>query len=184
MVFTETPLIGAFVVDLERLEDDRGFFARSWCRREFDARGLNAELVQCNVSRNRLKGTLRGLHYQTAPYAEAKLVRCTRGAIFDVMLDLRPRSDTFLKYFGCTLSEDNHRALYIPEGFGHGFLTLTEESEVFYQMSQYYQPDAARGLRWNDPAFGIAWPEPVAMISDRDRSYPDFRADSPTESTS
>ena len=184
MVFTEASLKGAFIVDLERIEDNRGFFARSWCRHEFEARGLNAELVQCNVSRNRVKGTLRGLHYQAAPYAEAKLVRCTRGAIFDVMVDLRPGSDTFLQHFPCTLSEDNHRALYIPEGFGHGFLTLTDESEVFYQMSQFYQPWAARGLRWNDPAVGISGPEPVAVISERDRTYPDFRADSLTEFTS
>jgi dTDP-4-dehydrorhamnose 3,5-epimerase len=174
MVFTETGLKGSFIVDLERVEDDRGFFARSWCRQEFDAHGLNGELVQCNVSRNRVKGTLRGLHYQVAPYAEAKLVRCTKGAIFDVMLDLRPRSATFLQHFGCTLTEDNHRALYIPEGFAHGFLTLTNGSEVFYQMSQFYNAAAGRGVRWNDPAFSIPWPEPVAVISERDRDYPDF----------
>jgi dTDP-4-dehydrorhamnose 3,5-epimerase len=184
MVFTETGLKNAFILDVERFEDDRGFFARSWCRREFESRGLNADLVQCNVSGNRVKGTLRGLHYQAAPYAEAKVVRCTRGAIYDVMVDLRPRSETFLRHFGCVLTEDNHRALYIPEGFGHGFLTLADGSEVFYQMSQFYQPAAARGLRWNDPALSISWPEPVVVISDRDRSYPDFRADSLMELTS
>jgi dTDP-4-dehydrorhamnose 3,5-epimerase len=184
MVFTETGLKGSFIVDLERVEDDRGFFARSWCRHEFEARGLNAKLAQCNVSRNRIKGTLRGLHYQVPPHAEAKLVRCTRGAIYDVMVDLRLRSDTFLRHFGCVLTEDNHRALYIPEGFGHGFLTLVDGSEVFYQMSHFYHPAAARGLRWNDPSLSISWPEQVAVISERDGSYPDFRADSTMEFTS
>src|SRR5262245_54178861 len=174
MIFTETELKGAFIIDLERMEDDRGFFARSWCRREFLAHGLNGELAQCNVSRNRVAGTLRGLHYQAAPNAEAKLVRCTKGAIYDVMVDLRPGSKTFLRHVGCTLSEDNHRALYIPEGFGHGFLTLTDGSEIFYQMSQFYEPAAARGLRWNDPALAISWPGQVAVISERDSSYPDF----------
>jgi dTDP-4-dehydrorhamnose 3,5-epimerase len=182
MVFTETGLNGAFIVDLERLEDDRGFFARSWCRREFEARGLNADLVQCNVSLNRAKGTLRGLHYQAAPHAEVKLVRCTKGAIYDVIVDLRPESDTFLRHFGCALTEDNHRALYIPEGFGHGFLTLCESSEVFYQMSNFYEPQAARGLRWNDPALGIEWPGQVDVISERDRTYPNLRPHSLTES--
>jgi dTDP-4-dehydrorhamnose 3,5-epimerase len=175
MVFTKTGLTGAVVVDVEAIEDERGFFARSWCRREFEAVGLNGELVQCNVSRNRRKGTLRGMHYQVAPHQEAKLVRCTRGAIYDVMVDLRPDSGTFLKHFGCELTDDNHRALYIPEGFGHGFLTLVDGSEVFYQMSGFHEPAAARGLRWNDPALAIVWPAPVVVMSERDRTYADYK---------
>jgi dTDP-4-dehydrorhamnose 3,5-epimerase len=175
MVFTETRLNGAYIVDLERFEDERGFFARSWCYREFEQRGLNAGLVQCNVSRNRAKGTLRGLHYQAAPYEEAKLVRCTTGAIYDVVADLRAQSPTFLKHFGTVLSAENHRALYIPEGCAHGFLTLSDESEVFYQMTQFYEPAAGRGIRWNDPALAISWPAPVIVISERDRTYPDYQ---------
>jgi len=175
MLFRETGLNGAFVIDLERLEDSRGFFARSWCQREFEQRGLNPSLVQCNVSRNRLKCTLRGMHYQASPFEEAKLVRCTRGAIYDVIVDLRPSSGTYLRHFGAKLSEDNHRSLYVPEGFAHGFLTLSDDSEVFYQMSQFYEPAAARGIRWDDPALRIAWPEAVMVISDRDRTYADFQ---------
>lgn len=175
MVFQDTGLAGAFLVELERIHDERGFFARSWCTREFAERGLNGRLVQCNVSRNRARGTLRGMHYQAAPHEEAKLVRCTMGAIYDVMVDLRPSSRTYLRSFGAELSADNHRALYIPEGFAHGFLTLTDESEVFYQMSEFYAPQTARGLRWNDPLLSIEWPGPVTVISERDRTYPDFR---------
>jgi dTDP-4-dehydrorhamnose 3,5-epimerase len=176
MVFTETSLKGAFFIDLDRLEDERGFFARSWCQRELQAHGLNAELLQCNISHNRTRGTLRGLHYQVAPHEEVKLVRCTRGAVYDVIVDLRPDSDTFLKHVGLTLTAENHRALYVPAGVGHGFLTLADESDVFYQMSQFYEPLAARGVRYDDPAFAISWPEPVVVISDRDRTYPDFQA--------
>jgi dTDP-4-dehydrorhamnose 3,5-epimerase len=175
MVFAETGLSGAYVVDPERHVDERGFFARSWCSREFEARGLNACIVQCNVSRNTMRGTLRGMHYQTPPHAEVKLVRCTKGAIYDVIVDLRQNSATYLSHFGIELTADNHRALYIPEGFAHGFLTLEDHSEVFYQMSAFYAPNAARGVRWNDPAFGIEWPQPVMVISSRDRDYPDFR---------
>lgn len=174
MVFTETPLIGAFLLDIEPHGDERGFFARSWCHDEFAAHGLNPRLVQCSISRNRLKGTLRGLHYQAAPYAEAKLVRCTMGAIYDVIVDLRPGSATRSRYFGAVLTADNHGALYVPEGFAHGFLTLADDSEVLYQMSEFYRPEAARGVRWNDPAFGVAWPDFPVVISDRDASYPDF----------
>ena len=177
MVFQDTGLAGAFVIELEKIHDERGFFARSWCTTEFAEHGLNNRLVQCNVSRNRAKGTLRGMHYQTAPHEEAKLVRCTMGAIYDVIVDLRPSSSTYLKSFGAELSAETHRALYIPEGFAHGFLTLTEESEVFYQMSEFYAPQAARGFRWNDPLLAIAWPGPVVVISERDRSYADFRAE-------
>ena len=175
MVFTETGLSGAFIVDVERHIDERGFFARSWCNREFDQRGLNPSVVQCNVSGNKVKGTLRGMHYQVAPHAEVKLVRCTKGAIYDVIVDLRASSPTFLRHVGVELTADNHRALYIPEGFAHGFMTLQDDSEVFYQMSALYEPSAARGVRWNDPIFGIAWPLPVSVISTRDREYPDFK---------
>ncbi len=184
MRFTETGLKGAFVVDIEAAPDERGFFARSWCCREFDAHGLNPRLVQCNISRNHRKGTIRGIHYQVAPHQEAKLVRCTRGEIFDVMVDLRNDSHSYLHHFGCVLSEDNHRSLYIPEGFGHGFLTLTDDTEVFYQMSEFYMPTAARGIRWNDPALSIQWPDGVSVISDRDRNYPDFWRQTNTETAS
>jgi dTDP-4-dehydrorhamnose 3,5-epimerase len=175
VVFTETGLSGAFIVDVERHVDERGFFARSWCNREFDERGLNPSVVQCNVSGNKVKGTLRGMHYQVAPHAEVKLVRCTKGSIYDVIVDLRASSPTFLRHVCVELTADNHRALYIPEGFAHGFMTLQDDSEVFYQMSALYEPSAARGVRWNDPIFGIAWPLPVSVVSTRDREYPDFK---------
>ena len=175
VIFTETGLSGAFVIDLTRFEDSRGFFGRSWCAREFEAHGLNTRLAQCNVSRNHARGTLRGLHYQMAPHEEAKLVRCTMGAIFDVIVDVRPHSSTYLKSFNAILSAENHRSLYIPEGCAHGFLTLTDQSEVFYQMSEFYAPHAAAGIRWNDPLLSIAWPEPVVVISERDQAFPDFR---------
>ncbi|MBE0557297.1 MAG: dTDP-4-dehydrorhamnose 3,5-epimerase [Proteobacteria bacterium] len=174
MIFRETEFRGAYVIDAERLQDDRGFFARTWCRKEFQANGLNPELVQCSISVNAKKGTLRGMHYQIAPFEETKLVRCTMGAIYDVIVDLRPSSPTFKRQLGVTLSADNRRMLYIPEGFLHGFLTLEDNTEVFYQMSEFYAPDHARGFRWNDPAFGIEWPSDVKVISERDRNYSDF----------
>lgn len=174
MIFTETWLKDVFIVDLEPHPDERGFFARSWCRREFETHGLNPNLVQCNVSFNLKRGTLRGMHYQVKPFEEAKLVRCTRGAIYDVIVDLRPESGTFKNYFGLNLTAYNRCALYVPEGFAHGFLTLEDDTEIFYQMSEFYSPDAGRGFRWNDPAFAIAWPAEVRVISDRDRTYPDF----------
>jgi dTDP-4-dehydrorhamnose 3,5-epimerase len=177
MIFTETALAGAWLIDLERHHDERGFFARSWCQRELEARGLNSRLVQCNVSGNRARGTLRGLHFQVAPYAETKLVRCTRGAIYDVIVDLRPESPTFLCHVGAELTSENQTAVYIPEGFAHGFQTLTDDVEVFYQMSEYYQPDAAGGIRWNDPSIGVKWPIPVTVISPRDSSYRDLSTD-------
>ena len=155
-------------------QDERGFFARTWCQKEFEAHGLNSRLVQCNLSGNTREGTLRGMHYQVEPYAEAKLVQCTRGKIYDVVLDLRPDSTTYKEWIGKTLSAEEHGMLYIPEGCAHGFLTLTDETEVFYQMSEFYKPEAARGVRWNDPAFQIVWPAAVQVISDRDRAYPDF----------
>ena len=176
MIFTETLLKGAYIIDPERLADERGFFARTWCQREFDAHGLNPGLAQCNISFNRKKGTLRGMHYQVAPHAEAKLVRCTAGAIYDVIVDLRADSNTFKHWFAVELSFDNRRMLYIPAGLAHGFLTLTDGAEVFYQMSEFYTPECARGVRWNDPAFGVRWPQEVTMISERDRAYPDFVA--------
>jgi dTDP-4-dehydrorhamnose 3,5-epimerase len=175
MIFRNTGIAGAWVIEPERLEDKRGFFARTWDLEEFQERGLNPKLAQCSISYNRVHGTLRGLHYQAAPYEEAKLVRCTAGAIFDVAVDLRPDSATFRNWLGVELSAHNRLALYIPEGCAHGFLTLDDDSEVHYQISQPYVPQAARGVRWNDPAFGITWPGEVAVINERDRSYPDFR---------
>jgi len=174
MIFTETHLKGAYIVDIEKLEDERGFFARSWCRREFEAHGLNPQLVQCNISFNARKETMRGMHYQVKPYEEAKLIRCTMGSIYDVIIDIHPGSPSFKQHLGVILSPENRKMLYIPEGFAHGFLTLEDNTEVFYQMSEFYAPDHARGFRWNDPAFGIEWPANVHIISDRDRDYPDF----------
>lgn len=175
MIFTETPLAGTYLIEPEPLADLRGFFARTWCQREFEAHGVNPRLVQCSISFNWRKGTLRGMHYQEAPHAEAKLVRCTRGALYDVALDLRPASPTYRQHFAVVLSAENHRMLYIPEGCAHGFQTLEHDTEVFYQMSEYYAPDAARGVRWNDPAFAIPWPEDGRTIAERDSAYPDFR---------
>jgi dTDP-4-dehydrorhamnose 3,5-epimerase len=172
--FIETAFEGVYLIELERRADERGFFARSWCQWEFEAYGLNPRLVQCNISFNKKKGTLRGMHYQAAPYAEAKLMRCTMGAVYDVIIDLRPESSTFMQHFGITLTPQEHNMIYAPEGFAHGFLTLMDGSEVFYQMSEYYAPDSARGFRWNDPAFGIDWPIAVTVISERDAYYPDF----------
>ena len=174
MIFTETRLKGAFIIELEKREDDRGFFARSWCEKEFADRGLNPRTVQCNISFNKKKGTLRGMHYQVAPSAEAKVVRCTRGAIYDVVIDLRPASPTFKKWFGEELTPENHRMLHVPEGFAHGFQSLQDDSEVFYQMSEFYAPQYARGVRWNDPAFAIQWPIAEPIMLERDRNYPDF----------
>ena len=174
MIFTETKLKGAYIVDIEKLEDERGFFARSWCRKEFEVHGLNTQLVQCNISFNAKEGTLRGMHYQAQPFEEAKLIRCTRGAIHDVIADIRPDSTTFGQYVGLLLTADNKRMLYAPEGFAHGFLTLEDDTEVFYQMSEFYAPECAKGFRWNDPAFRIEWPASVQVISERDRCYPDF----------
>jgi len=174
LIFKPTRLEGAFVVEPEKLEDGRGFFARSWCRREFEAHGLNPRMVQCNISLNKRKGTLRGIHYQAPPHAEAKLVRCTAGSIYDVIIDLRPESPTFEKYAAEVLTARNHKMLYVPEDFAHGFLTLEDDSEVFYQMSEFYVPEQSKGVRWNDPVFGIEWPIAPCLMSERDRSYPDF----------
>ena len=175
MIFREMELKGAFVIELDKITDDRGFFARAWCRREFEEHGLNPNLVQCNISFNKTAGTLRGMHYQAAPHEETKLVRCTKGSIFDVIIDLRPHSATYRKHVGVRLCATEYTSLYIPAGFAHGFQTLEDDSEVLYQMSEYYHPESARGVRWDDPAFGIEWPRAEKrIISDRDRSYPDY----------
>jgi dTDP-4-dehydrorhamnose 3,5-epimerase len=174
MIFTETRLKGAFVIEPEKLEDERGFFVRTWCQREFANRGLNPCIAQCNVSFNHKRGTLRGMHYQVAPYEETKVVRCTRGAIYDVIIDLRPDSTTFTEWLAVELSADNRRMLYIPERFANGFQTLENNTEIFYQISEFYAPEYARGIRWDDPAFGIQWPSADRTISVRDRTFPDF----------
>jgi dTDP-4-dehydrorhamnose 3,5-epimerase len=172
MIFKETRLKGAFSISLQKVEDDRGFFARTWCQDEFTSNGLNARLVQSNVSFNKLKGTLRGMHYQLAPHAETKLVRCTRGAIYDVIVDLREDSPTYLEWLGVELTADNRDMLYVPEGFAHGFQTLEDGAEVTYHVTEFYTPGAERGLRYDDPAVGIAWPLPVDVVSAKDAAWP------------
>jgi len=172
MIFTESPLPGAYVVELERLTDERGFFARSYCADEFAARGLGPELRQCSVSYNARKATLRGMHYQGAPHEEHKLVRCTAGAIFDVIVDIRLSSPTYRRWFGAELSFANRRSMFIPPGFAHGFMSLTDDAEVYYMISVPHAPQSGRGFRWNDPAFAIEWPLPPAVISARDAAYP------------
>jgi dTDP-4-dehydrorhamnose 3,5-epimerase len=175
MRFLATGLAGAFVIEPEPREDERGLFARTWCREEFAARGLNTAWAQCNVSFNNRRGTLRGLHYQAGPYAEVKLVRCTAGAAYDVIVDLRPGSPTCRRWAAVELTARNRRAVYIPAGFAHGFQTLADGTELFYQMSELYHPESARGARWDDPALGIAWPEcPERVISPRDLAFPDL----------
>jgi dTDP-4-dehydrorhamnose 3,5-epimerase len=175
MLFDRTKIAGTFQIQPELRTDERGFFARTWCRAEFEEAGLDARLAQCSISFNARKGTLRGMHYQADPYGEAKLVRCTMGAIYDVVLDLRAASPTFRKWIGVTLTAENRRMVYVPQGCAHGFLTLEDNSEVFYQISEFYHPEAACGVRWNDPAFGIEWPGKVEVISERDRTLPDFQ---------
>ena len=176
MIFTPTPLAGAFVIEPEPIPDARGLFARTWCQRELEAHELDGHLAQCSTSFNKRKGTLRGMHYQVAPFAETKIVRCTRGSMYDVILDLRPESPTFRRHFGATLTADNRKAMYIPKGFAHGFQTLEDDTEVLYQISEFYSPEHSRGVRWNDPAFGIAWPPDERILSERDRAYSDFPA--------
>jgi len=172
MRFTETNLAGAFILDLQQREDDRGFFARSFCQKEFEDPGLKPLVAQCNCSYNHRRGTLRGMHFQLPPAAETKLVRCTRGAIYDVIVDLRPESPTYLQHVGVELSEENRRQLYVPEMFAHGYLTLTEGAEVTYQVGEFYTPGAERGLRYDDPALSIEWPVPVEVISEKDSNWP------------
>jgi dTDP-4-dehydrorhamnose 3,5-epimerase len=178
VIFTESTIRGAYVVDIDRIEDDRGFFARAWCRREFEAAGLNPDLVQINLARSHTRGTLRGMHYQDAPHSEAKLARCTRGAVYDVIVDLRPDSSTFRRWLGVELTDENHRMLYVPEGVAHGYQTLTDDAELCYQTSREYAPESAGGVRYDDPAFTIEWPIPVSVISEADRTWPDFGAPS------
>jgi dTDP-4-dehydrorhamnose 3,5-epimerase len=219
MIFAETKLKGAYLIEIQKLEDDRGFFARSYCFREFEAHGLNPRVVQCNISYNAKKGTLRGMHLQVKPHEEAKLVRCTMGSIYDVIVDLRPNSPTYCQWFGVELSSASsqfavgsslltadsslltrssspltahgsvvaadrspltahYTMLYVPEGFAHGFITLEDDTEVFYQMSEFYAPDSGRGFRWNDPAFGFEWPMEPIVISQRDNTYPDYEVSS------
>jgi dTDP-4-dehydrorhamnose 3,5-epimerase len=175
VTFEETTLSGAFVIDLERREDERGFFARTWCANELREHGLNTRLVQANMSWNPRQGTLRGMHFQHPPHAEAKVVRATRGAIYDVIIDLREGSETYKQWIGVELSADNGRALYVPEGFAHGFQTLAPDVEVHYLVTEFYTPEAEGGVRWDDPAFGIDWPDPAnAFLSEKDAAWPDY----------
>jgi dTDP-4-dehydrorhamnose 3,5-epimerase len=174
MRFVETELAGAFIVELERREDERGFFARTFCEREFAARGLPTRFPQCNLSRTLHAGTLRGMHYQAAPFRESKLVRCVGGAIHDVIIDLRPGSPTRCKWIAVELSAENGRALFVPEGFAHGFITLSDDAFCYYHMGASFEGPAARGVRWNDPAFGIRWPRQPLSMSDKDANHPDF----------
>lgn len=176
MLFTPTKLKDVHIIDLDKRQDERGFFARAWCYQELADRGLDSNLVQCSISFNHQKGTLRGMHLQLPPYAETKIVRCIQGAIYDVCIDLRSNSETYLDWVGVELSAENRKALYIPKGFAHGFQTLADNSEIFYQISDFYAPESARGLRWNDPKFNINWPLQISTISDKDRQYPDFSA--------
>ena len=174
MIFKETLLHGAYIIEPERIQDERGFFARSFCSNEFKKYGLNEDWVQCNISFNSKKGTVRGMHYQEVPHAEVKLVRCTMGSICDVIVDLRSGSPTYKQHYEVELSAENRKALYIPEGFAHGFQTLSDKAEVFYQMSNYYVPGYAKGIRWNDPSIELMWPLPISSISEKDGLYEDL----------
>jgi dTDP-4-dehydrorhamnose 3,5-epimerase len=171
MIFTETEIKGVYIIEIEKIEDQRGFFARSWDKEQFEKMGLNSSLVQCNISYNKKKGTLRGMHYQVAPYAEVKLVRCTKGKIFDVIIDLRENSKTFHKWIGVELSDINYKMIYIPEGLAHGFQTLEDNTEVFYQMSQVHMPEYSKGIRYDDERFKISWPLSNPIISKKDLSW-------------
>ena len=177
MKFTETKLKGAFVIEIEKLEDERGFFARAFCRKEFEAHGLNPNIAQASISFNSKKGTLRGMHFQISPYEEVKTVRCTRGAIYDVVIDLRKDSPTHKQWIGVELTEDNYKMLYIPQGFAHGYLTLKERSDLLYLVSQFYMPGFEGGVRYDDPAFGIEWPKDVRMtcIADKDKNWKEYK---------
>jgi dTDP-4-dehydrorhamnose 3,5-epimerase len=174
MIFKESKLKGAFVIDLEKHQDERGFFARTFCRKELETHGLISDVAQANMSLSKARSTLRGMHYQKAPHEETKLVRCTRGALYDVIIDLRPESPTYKQWIGVELSADNYRMLFVPKNFAHGFITLAEDTEVTYMVSQYYAPGAELGIRWNDPQFAIQWPIDLAVISEKDASWPDF----------
>ncbi len=175
MKFVEAGLAGVYLIELEPIADERGSFARSWCREEFRAAGVDFTVVQTNISFNNAAGTVRGMHFQADPSPEAKVVRCTRGGVFDVVVDLRPASDTYCEWLGVELNPENQKAIFIPPDCAHGFQTLADATEVHYLMSQRYDPDAARGVRFDDSVFGIDWPLPVSSLSDKDRNWPDFR---------
>jgi dTDP-4-dehydrorhamnose 3,5-epimerase len=175
MIFTATDLQDACIIDIEPRSDDRGFFARTWCQQEFEQQGLVARIAQANMSYNKFKGTLRGMHFQHAPHAEVKIIRCTRGAIYDAIIDLRPDSPSYKRWIGVELTAENYRMLYVPEGFAHGFQTLTDDVEVAYNVSQFYTPGAEGGIRYDDPAFAIDWPLPVQVISEKDANWPAFQ---------
>lgn len=174
MIFLETKLKKAHILEIKKNEDERGFFGRSWCRKELEEHGLNANMAQANTSFSFKKGTLRGMHFQIHPNEETKLIRCVRGAIFDVVIDLRPVSSTFKQWIGVELTADNYKMLYVPEGFAHGFITLTDNVEVYYNVTAFYTPGAERGIRWNDPQFKIDWPLTPIVISEKDQNHPDF----------
>ena len=175
MKWTVLPLAGAYQVEIQPVSDERGFFARTWCAEEMQEFGLDVQFVQCSISYNERRGTLRGMHYQAQPHSESKLVRCTAGAIYDVIVDLRPKSPTFRNWIAVELTSSNRKAVYIPSGFAHGFQSLSDHSEVFYQISESYRLDFSRGVRWDDPAFGFKWPLETAILSERDRSFPNFK---------
>lgn len=175
MIFKQTRLKGAYIIKIETIKDERGFFARTWCEEEFKKFDLNTRLAQCNISFNKKKGTLRGMHYQLPPYEETKLVRCIKGSIYDVIIDIRPDSSTFMQYITVELTEKNRKMLYIPEGFAHGFQTLEDNTEVFYQMSEFYHPEYARGIRWDDPAFNIKWPKEPEVLGQKDKNWERFK---------
>ncbi len=177
MIFTETKLKGAYIIDVRRLEDERGFFGRAWCKKEFEDHGLNGNIVQANVSYNVQKGTIRGMHYQVAPFAETKTIRCTSGKIYDVIVDLRPESETYRQWIGVELSAESFRMLYVPEGFAHGFITLEDHTSVHYMVTQYYTPGAEGGLRYDDPAFAIQWPILPTLVSAKDLSHKPYQAE-------
>lgn len=175
MIFNETKLKGAYIIEIKQLADERGFFGRLWCKKEMEEHGLNGNVVQVNTSSSKSKGTIRGLHYQKHPYEETKLMRCTKGAIYDVIIDLRKDSPTFLEWIGVELTDDNYKMLYVPEGFAHGFITLADNTEVIYLVTQFYTPGAEAGIRFDDPQFKINWPVEVTTVSEKDRSHPDFK---------
>ena len=173
MIFKETYLKGAYVIEVDKINDERGFFGRLWCKNEFKKHNLNVNIVQSNVSKSKKKGTLRGMHFQKSPYQETKLIRCTKGSVYDVIIDLRPDSQTYKKWFGIELSENNHKMLYVPESFAHGFLTLESNSEVYYLVTQFYNKEFERGLRYNDPEINIQWPKKILEISEKDNNHLD-----------
>jgi len=176
MIFTETGLKGAYIIDINKLADDRGYFARTFCKNEFDKVGLEPNIAQTNMSFNPKKGTLRGMHYQVSPYEETKLVKCTSGAIYDIIIDLRKDSPTYFKWIGVELSEDNNRMLYVPKDFAHGFITLADNTAIQYMVSQFYAPGAEKGIKWDDPKFNIHWPIDIAVISEKDNTHPYFNS--------